>query len=230
MNPMSETNAVPAIIPEAARLPATYEAAQRAIAECERVDECKTWGDKAAAIAAYARMAKNDNLRLMALRIQQRATRRMGELLKQTSSASEANLVQNHREAGSGPSETRTQIAAAAGLSDRQRKQAIRVANVPADEFESAVDGPNPPSVSELAARGTQTRPVAPAPQVLPADPLVAAQAQNMLREFAAFCGANDPVRIAIAPSLDADFLRGAVETIDRWIDRFVTHLPDGEE
>jgi hypothetical protein len=43
-----------------------------------RIDECK---DKA--LAAYAKMADDDSLRIMADRIQSRAVRRMGELFKQ---------------------------------------------------------------------------------------------------------------------------------------------------
>jgi hypothetical protein len=39
-----------------------YEAACRAIAECKAVDEVKTWADKAAAMQAYGRMAKDKTL------------------------------------------------------------------------------------------------------------------------------------------------------------------------
>ena len=40
-----------------ARLPRTYEAARAALAECQQLDECKDWADKAAALASYAKQA-----------------------------------------------------------------------------------------------------------------------------------------------------------------------------
>jgi hypothetical protein len=66
-----------------ARLPATYEQAKLALASCERIDECSTWANKAEVLASYAKMADDDSLRVMADRIQARAVRRMGELLKE---------------------------------------------------------------------------------------------------------------------------------------------------
>jgi len=47
--------------------PRCTRAARAALAECEKIDECKTWSDKAAAIASYARQAKDDGLRVMAV-------------------------------------------------------------------------------------------------------------------------------------------------------------------
>lgn len=66
-----------------AKLPAVYEQAKQALAECTRIDECKSWADKAQALASYAKQAKDDSLRKCADRIQARAIRRAGELLKQ---------------------------------------------------------------------------------------------------------------------------------------------------
>ncbi len=65
-----------------ARLPASYERAKSALAECSRIDECKEWADKAEALASYAKQAKDDGLRILADRIQARAINRCGELLK----------------------------------------------------------------------------------------------------------------------------------------------------
>jgi hypothetical protein len=67
-------------------------------------------------------------MREMADRIQARAIRRAGELLHEIPPASETNLVQNRRE-GALPSVTRTEAATKAGLSEHQRKTAMRVNN-----------------------------------------------------------------------------------------------------
>lgn len=209
-----------------ARLPVTYEAAQRALSECSRVDECKDWSDKAQALASYARQARDSTLHNLALRIQQRAQRRMGELLKMVprGDADGANLAQ-HRRDGTVPPVTRTQIATDAGLSERQRKTALRIANVPEAEFEARVESANPPTITELARLGTLSRIPEPAPQVPPAAPAVIGRAHRGLREFAAFCGATDPVAVAHGGG-DAGMLRGQVETISAWLDRFVVNLP----
>jgi hypothetical protein len=81
----------------------------------------------------------------MATRIRDRAIRRAGELLKQIEPAHGANQnigVDDHPKV-----ETRKEVAAQAGMSPHQAKQAIRVANVPAAEFEKQVESPNPPTV-----------------------------------------------------------------------------------
>ena len=63
-------------------MPASYERAKVAIAECARLDECMDWANKAQALASYAKQADDDTMYKMALRIQARAVRRCGELLK----------------------------------------------------------------------------------------------------------------------------------------------------
>jgi hypothetical protein len=91
----------------------------------------------------------------MADRIQARAIRRCGELLKtfnspgaRTDQPSDGAVIRSQREA-----------ADQAGMSDRQRVTAVRVANVPEDHFEAVVEGPTPPTVTALAAMGTKARP-----------------------------------------------------------------------
>ena len=208
-----------------ARLPATYEAARAAIAQCEQVDECKTWADKAAALASYARQAKDDSLRVMAVRIQARAERRCGELLKQIPRADEAT---RYRQAGAGPPVTRTSAAQEAGLSDRQRKTALRVASIPEPEFERQVESPAPPSITRLAEQGTVTRVVSSDDVRHCADPVRAARALKTFTTFAAFCEEHDPVELARAfGQQDVESLRGFVTALDGWLDRFVTNLPE---
>lgn len=62
-----------------ARLPDRYGWAKAALAECQRVDECKDWADKAAAMASYTRQSDDDTLYEMAVRIKSRAIRRGGQ-------------------------------------------------------------------------------------------------------------------------------------------------------
>lgn len=71
-----------------APLPAVYERATKALAECSRIDECQSWANKAEALASCARQSKDDSLRKMADRIQARAIRRCGELLSEQEATS----------------------------------------------------------------------------------------------------------------------------------------------
>lgn len=217
---------LPAVAPNTQSEPlrlVRYEAAIHAIQECARVDECKTWSDKAAALAAYAKQAQDSTLHNLALRIQQRAQRRMGELLQQLPSARGANLTAAGRE-GAHPI-SRQSVATDAGLSEHQRKTALRIASVPEEDFEALIESDQPPTVTEMAMRGTATRPVVSEPEIIPAAPGAAQAVIAALSRMASVCGAYDPASIAVA-CRDPDIARGYVETIDSWLDRFVTRLP----
>jgi len=111
--------------------------------------------DKAAAMKAYALMRDDRTLHNLALRIQLRAERRCGELLKQIPRADETT---RYGQVAAVPPVTRTQMAIDAGLSERQRKTALRIANVPAAAFEAQVESSRPPSITHLANLGKVTR------------------------------------------------------------------------
>ena len=111
-------------------------------------DECKDWSNKAHALASYARQARDKRLMNMAVKIRARAIRRTGELLKET----RASKGGRPKLGPQGTLVSRKGTAEDAGLSDRERKTALRVASVPDDEFESLVEREDPASVKEIAA------------------------------------------------------------------------------
>ncbi len=150
-------NQIVPISPANARLPQTYESAKLALANCAKLDECKDWADKAAALASYAKQANDDELMKMATRIRDRAIRRAGELLKQI----EPNKGGRPSETrgGTTPSYSRKQAAEDAGLSADQAKMAIRIANVPTESFEAQVESKSPPTATKLANQGKKSEP-----------------------------------------------------------------------
>jgi hypothetical protein len=127
-------NTVPANV-EHAQLPQAYELAKTALANCVTVDECKDWADKAAALASYAKQANDETLMRQSARIRDRAIRRMGEVLKQFD-ARPANAEKQSD--GSDTLISQREAAEEAGISKRQQVTAVRIANIPEDQFEIA--------------------------------------------------------------------------------------------
>ena len=200
-----------------ASLPQTYEKAKTALAECSRIDECKAWADKAEALASYAKQAKDETLRKMAMRIQARAIRRCGELLRKIE-PNKGGRPSKTRE-GDHPSLSRKQAAEDAGLSEHQRKTAIRVATVPEEEFETKTISDDPPTVSAFADIGTKRT---------AKDFQSATEALGTLRRFSEFCKKNDAEAVA-AGVLSHEIKKavGYVSAIDAWMDKFITSLED---
>ena len=60
------------------KLPTLYVAAQRALAECRRIDECMEWKNRAAALEAYAHQIKDTTLIEDCNEIRNRAMDRVG--------------------------------------------------------------------------------------------------------------------------------------------------------
>jgi hypothetical protein len=215
---------LPTVPVESAALPALYESAKLALSECSRIDECQNWADKAAAMASYAKQAKDETLQRYAERIKARAITRCGELLKaiQPASGNQYTVLQE----GALPKQTREQAAEDAGLSEHQRKTALRVANVDPEVREALIESDNPPTITELAEMGKKPRNIVDLGEINPRDYALATTAQGTLREFAAYCKSNDPIRIAKAfQPHEVAAMRRYVSAVDSWLDSFVVHL-----
>ncbi len=204
-----------------ARLPDSYEAAKLALVNCARIDECKNWADKAAALASYAKQANDSTLRDMATRIQGRAVRREGELLEEIEAAKPGPRPPANSVSSPAPNSGRFAAAEEAGLSRRQTVTAIRVANIPPAEFEAAIESDKPPTVTELARRGTETKrkPLVDLGMRTPEEFAAATglmAALDGLERYAA--NADLPLAIAGLNAREAGETKQTVLTLDQWL------------
>lgn len=114
-----------------------YDAARFALAEAAVVDEAKDIRDKAMAMAAYARQAKDQELLKWATEIKVRAERKCGEMLR--------DGPKNPGAKGIGPivvapcDRNRIQTLAQIGVTKTQSSRWQKLAAVPEDQFEQAV-------------------------------------------------------------------------------------------
>lgn len=215
-------------IPTAAQLPRTYQAAKTALAECQAIDECKEWADKAAALASYAKQAEDVELEQMAARIRARAMRRAGELLKQFDGRPANHERQKDGSVHLPP--TQKDVADKAGMSERQVKTAVRIANVPQDDFDKQVESSNPPTISTLALQGMQKRkPLNPESWLKGRDPAAYNKALHFVAAIEEY--ADDLAKAdldLILPNLDAEqatAVRRAIARIDSIHDMIVTRV-----
>jgi hypothetical protein len=205
-----------------AKLPAAYERAKEALSQCSAIDECQNWADKAEALASYAKQAKDDQLRKLADRIQARAIRRCGELLKTFDARGD------HRRTDVADSSSQKEAAQKAGLSERQQVTAVRVANIPAEDFEKAVESEDPPTVTELAQAGKKSRlPVSPTGADLEYF-AIATAGQDHLRRFAEFAEQTAPEKVAKGSRrYERKGIRQHIDIIERWMDQLFVQLED---
>jgi hypothetical protein len=207
-----------------ARLPEVYEEAIHALERCEQLDQCKGWADQYQALASYARQAKDERMRAYCDRVKARAVKRAGEILQQIPDNNRGRPVANIQE-GTLPNITRSQAAADAGMSEHQRKTALRVAKVLGIHFEMQVESERPPTVTQLAEQGRVRKPDT---DVRGPEFKLASDISGWLRRVADFCAKTDP--LTAARLFDRDgvrIIRPYVKAIQQWITRFACALQD---
>jgi hypothetical protein len=107
-------------------------------------------------------------------------------------------------------------------MSPDQITQAVRVANVAAEDFELAIESDTPPTVTALAEIGTHARPKAPekfseATHVL-----------GVLHELTMFCNEHDPALVARAVlAHEVAPVRATAATVTTWLAAFLNQLPE---
>lgn len=111
-----------------------YEQARSALANCVKVDEAKSIRDKAEALRAYGRQAKDHELETWAAEIKLRAARRIGELTRELEKVGGPG---RGKRLPPGGSLSKTETLKAAGISTQQASRCEQIAAVPEPEFES---------------------------------------------------------------------------------------------
>jgi N6-adenosine-specific RNA methylase IME4 len=118
-----------------------YDAACRALAEAHRVDEVKSIRDKAVAMQAYARQAKDSTLITQATDIRMRAERRAGELLIEMAKKGDRVTREQTLKKGRGrPVLPRGPKLADLGINKTQSSRWQKLAALETDNFEAEVE------------------------------------------------------------------------------------------
>jgi N6-adenosine-specific RNA methylase IME4 len=118
-----------------------YDAARAALAEARRVDEVKDIRDKAVAMQAYAKQAKDRSLIEDATEIRLRAERRAGELLREMKDRGERQTGDNRQNLrGSRVATPVTPRLSDLGVTKSQSSKWQRFADLDNATFESRVD------------------------------------------------------------------------------------------
>ncbi len=115
----------------------------------------KPLGDSVLAGVKPLDVAYQAGSRKFAMRIRSRAIKRAGELLKEFDDR--GRPAKNSDDAVTNISQR--EAAEAAGMSERQKVTAIRIANVPTDEFERQVESDAPPTITPTGGVRQRTAP-----------------------------------------------------------------------
>jgi hypothetical protein len=200
---------------QAAQVPVLYEQACRSLAECISIDEAVYWGNKADALAAWAKIYKSDEAAVEARRLKLHAYRRMGEIARELRPINRGERKPGRR-GFTGSSPGPSSILRESGLNKVQSTSALRLSRIPEETFNALVSQPRPPSPSTIGfAR-------------VGASPNYEAYVRQF-HSFRALCRNKDPVEYARGFMPDeAKKIRGEATEIIEWLDKFEQHLPRG--
>jgi hypothetical protein len=150
------------VLSEARTLLPTYEQARELLARCVHVDEAANIANKAQAMAAYLRQARDAEVMQWASEIAIRAQRRAGELLEEAARTGQRDAGGGNRRAQS----TRDMVKLAdLGITPMQSSRWQALANLSPQQFETAIIKTR--KTGKMITRAAvlrEARPPAPAP------------------------------------------------------------------
>lgn len=199
---------------------AKYDAMCRAIDQAYRVDEVKDLRDKALALEAYAKQAKNTEAERRACEIRLRAERKAGQLLQQMAKSKERQTRGGDRKSKS--HDGRLKLADLK-VSESQSKRWQRLADVPEKAFERSLAkfGDKPSTGSILREHAPP-----PKPKAKPVDP-AALWVCGRLRDFERDSILNrDPADLLLTATAGMlEDIQRLAPMVARWMQRLATEV-----
>jgi len=130
---------IPPISARAGVVPVRYQDACKAIAACITIEDTRQWANKADALAAWAKMYRDDTVSAEARRLKLHAYRRMAALADE--------LCPNWRKGQRGGPQ---KVLREHGMTGSQAQTVHAVGEVPRRKFDQALKQPKPPSPATL--------------------------------------------------------------------------------
>jgi hypothetical protein len=195
---------------QSTQLPVQYTEACKALAACQRLDEAKSYADKADALAAWAKIYQSDKAAVEARRLKLHAYRRMNELAEQI--RPKQGGVKGKKNGGTLPGPT--SLLQEFGLTRAKANSVRKIGQLKPHRFEEIVNAARVLSPEQVRIRegsGSDT---------YIAWTLIGGP------KFRAYCRKFDAKEIArgLRPDESQKALQTCVE-IRQWLDRFESYL-----
>ena len=207
-------------------LPIEYGAACRAIAACRSIDESKQWGDRVDALAAWAKIYKNNEVAAEAKRLKLHAYRRMSELAEE--------LQPCRTKPGGGYLPGPYSLLKSHGFSHLQVQHIRRIGAIPQGRFDDMVNSARPPGIVVASTAGIGHAKHGHTPTVSPSWRLLSSGIQssggpNLRRFLSLFCRRHSAKELArgIEPE-EVRAVRAMIRETQEWLDELEQYLPQG--
>lgn len=188
-------------------VPIEYETAVTALQTCLTLDETKYWSDKADALAAWARIYRNDDAGRKAKMLKLHAYRRMGSL------AEELNPRRSTKEIGgrgSAPGSGPRSALIANGLTIAQADAARILSKLPERRFNQLLRNPVAPTTARHQVR----------------DITIWHQLQASAMSLRSRCRANTPAQVVAAMTeVEKTNAKELIAELTEWLDEFDQRL-----
>lgn len=195
-------------------VPVEYETAVKSLQACLTLDEAKYWSDKSDALAAWAKIYRNDEAGRKAKMLKLHAYRRMGTLAHELRPAR-----LGARPGGGGCPPGPVSLLVESGLPIHKAAAASAIAKLPERKFESFLSRDFVPAPSQLMPKHSAGTSDA-------WKEIVSAHGGTSLVTFRAFCRRVDAKSARKLSADEAVKAREILQEVTEWLDEFESNLP----